>query len=269
MSDVDVSDAGISVTPDKLRAKLAEIEEIDQKLDAASGSEAAGRRALANQLASQYETDWKKPADQITSALNKSEDDPEKVAAIFYGIVNSLTKEFKQQIDAYLDQQVQENKVEQVTLTSEELDKLQKDRKENVDQYRALRQILEMFGQDVSGIAVPKVRTGARGPRGPRVLQGYEFYIDGKLREKTSISILANTVTSDLNWKTNDLRNFLNEKLAETGNSLEDPPEDGFEFELPNGKVFKGVPGEPESVEDADGEDDEDDDDENGETETE
>jgi hypothetical protein len=268
MSDLDAG-GGLSVTPEKLKAKLAEIEEIDQQLDAASGSEAAGRRALANQLA-ESNKEWKKPADQIIAQLNKTED-PDDQAAIFYGIVNSLTKEFKTKIDAYLDQQVQENKVEQVTLTAEELNKLQSDRRENVDQYRALRTILEMFGSDVSGIKEPKKRTGSRGPRGPQVLKNWEFYIDGKHRPDTSLSIIANTVTSGdpLNWKTADLRNFLNEKLAETGHSLENPPtdEDGFEFELPNGKMFKAVPGEPESVEDSNGEEPEDDDDVEDETE--
>lgn len=272
MTDTDTSGGGISVTPDKLKAKLTEINQIDEQLDAASGSEQAGRRALANQYADQYKTQWVKPAEQITNVLKNTEDQ-EEVAAIFYGIVNSLSKEFKTKIDAFLDNQVQENKVDSPKLNDEEIQTLQKERREAVDQYRALRQILEMFGSDVSGIAEPKKMTGSRGKRGPKVLENYVFFIDDKERPGSSLSILANTVTSDLKWKTNDLRNFLNEKLAEFGDgfSLENPPggEDGFEVTLPNGKVFKAVPGEPEAVEDSNGEEPDDDDENDEEVEVE
>jgi hypothetical protein len=259
---------GISVTPEKLQEKYNEIKELDEQLDAASGSESAGKRALGNQLASEYETQWKKSADNLVNTLQKIED-PSQKAGVFTGILNHVNSILKEEIDNFLAAEVATRQSEMVPVSAEDLQALTDSRKTNVEQYRALRQILEMFGQDVSTIPEPKKRTGARGKRGPRVLTGFDFAIDGAVRSSSqnNLSSIANTVTSDLNWKTIDLRNFLEEKLAETGHSLQNPPVEGFEFTLPNGKVLTATPGE-EAPEDEDDEA-EATEDENGDEETE
>jgi hypothetical protein len=236
---------GISVTLDSLRDKYSEIETIDQQLDAASGSESAGKRALVNALVAENENVWKKPADSLVNSLNKIEDVAIRTAA-FHGVVKALNDSFKDQIEEFLAKEVEARKSDAVVVPPEEIETLSTSRKNLVEQYKALRNILEMFGQDVTTVPEPKKRTGARGKRGPRVLQGYNYSIDGKERSasQNSLSSIANTVCSDLGWKTVDLRNF----LTEQGIDLTDPPET-FSVTLPNNHVLAAVRGEEDEDE--------------------
>lgn len=254
---------GISVSPETLREKSNAILAIDEKLDAASGSEAAGKRALANSLATENEAMWKKVADNLVTNLSKIED-PSAMVGAFTGVVKSLNDKFKTAADEYLAKEVANRQTDVVTISDEEMATLNSERKNLVDQFKALKNILDMFDQDVSDIPEPKKRTGSRGKRGPRVLTGFDFYIDGKARSasQNSLSSIANTVCTELNWKTSDLRNFLTEK----GIDLQNPGE-GFEVELPTDPAvtLKAVKGEPQAADEE--EDDETDDEETVETE--
>lgn len=241
---------GISVTPETLQSKYDEIFAIDEKLDAASGSESAGKRALANSIASETENSWKKVADNLVSAFEKI-DDPQIRVGAFTGVLKSVQDRFKNEVDEFLAKEVANRSTDQVEISAEELSQMTDARRELVEQYRALRNILEMFGSDVSTIPEPKKRTGARGKRGPRVLTNYDFYVDGEARtaSQNSLSSIANTVCKDLGWKTVDLRNF----LVEQNIDLENPPAE-FSVTLPEpvNKVLKGVKGEPQVDDDDD-----------------
>lgn len=232
-----MADAGISVTPDTLRAKFDEIDAIDSKLDSVSGGADSGKRALANQIASETSASWKKVADNLVTNLGKIED-PNDLTGAVTGLIKAVNDSFKESIDKYLTEQVEARKSDAPAVSDSEIDELTSSRKELVDQYKALRQILEMFGNDVSAIPEPKKRTGSRGKRGPRVLTNYSFSVDGKERtsSQNSLSSIANTVCSDLNWKTLDLKNW----LGEQGLDFQNPPEE-FSYTLPNGKVLSAV----------------------------
>lgn len=242
--------SGISVTPETLLEKVNEVAAIDEKLDAASGSESAGKRALANSLATEHEGVWKKVADSIVANLSKIEN-PDQQVASFTGVMKSLNDKFKETVDTFLSKEVANRQTETVTLSDEELSSLTTQRKNLVEQAKALKNILEMFGQDVSGIPDIKKRTGSRGKRGPRVLTNYDFFIDGTPRSKSqnTLSSIANTVCADLNWKTQDLKNFIAEKGIDLTN-----PGDGFEVTLPTDppKTLKVVKGEPSAEDDED-----------------
>ena len=252
---------GISVDLPTLQAKFDEIAAIDEQLDAASGSVTAGRRALANSLATQYEGDWKKLADGVKNQLAKiDEDNMEQLAGVVNGIVASINEVYKSKIDEWLDAQVEARQSTQEVVPPEEIETLNKTRKALVEAYKALRGILVLYELDVSSIPEPKKRTGARGPRGKRVLQGFDYYIDGELRteKQNSLSSVANTICAPLGWKTLDLRHF----IADQGFDLENPP-DEIVVQLPDpvNKELRIERGEPQVVLD------EDDDDENGEDE--
>jgi hypothetical protein len=233
-----MSDTGISVTPDTLRAKFGEIQVIDEKLDAVSGGADSGKRALANQIAAETSGSWKKDADKVIALFQKNQEDPNLLVGYVTGFIKEINDNFKESIDKFLTEQVEARKNDAPVVSDDEVAGLTTDRKELVEQYKVLRQILEMFGHDVSTIPEPKKRTGSRGKRGPRVLTNFSFSIDGKERtsSQNSLSSIANTVCADLNWKTADLKNW----LAEQGLDFQNP-EDSWEFTLPNGKVISGV----------------------------
>jgi hypothetical protein len=251
---------GISVTPDALREKVDEISQLDEQLDAASGSETAGKRALANGLASESENLWKEFADQIVSKIQaQTADDVSQLAGVFTGVVSSLNEAFRNTVDEFLTTEVTSRQENREAVSPDQIKEWTDARKTLMEQYKALKGILDLFGQDTSGIPEPKKRTGARGKRGPRVLQGYDFFIDDEPRSQhqNSLSSIANTVCSELGWKTKELRDF----LTESGIDLENPPEDFEGIMLPE-PVSKKLSWKRRTVAlDEDGEEEYDDDD--------
>lgn len=77
------NDQGISVSPDTLRSKKAEIDAIDEWLEAVSGGSSAGKVALRNQLAKDDEVT--KASDKMIGQIEKflSEQTPEVRAGLF------------------------------------------------------------------------------------------------------------------------------------------------------------------------------------------
>jgi hypothetical protein len=156
--------------------------------------------------------------------------------------------------------------VNQEAISPEDLKVLMEERKDAVEAYKALRGILVIYEKNVDDIPEPKKRTGARGPRGKRILQGFDYYIDGELRteKQNSLSSIANTLGKPLDWKTADLRKF----LTDEGIDLENPGE-GFTVMLPDpiNKELRAERGEIQVVVDEDENGDEDDEDDEDDTE--
>lgn len=235
----------IAVSPEVLRSKYGEIVVLDEKIAAASGSDSAGKRAIANAIASETTDIWTPVAEQVVAHVQTLSGND--LVGTFTALVRALNENFREDVDGILSGLVEERSSDVPQVSDEELEDILKQRKVLSDEYKALRNILEMFGQDVSDIPEPKRMTGSRGPRGPRTLSKYDYSIDGEPRSKTqnSLSSIANTVCKDLNWKTKDLREF----LVSQGLDLENPG-DTWEYTLPNGKVLSAV----KSAEDEDSE---------------
>lgn len=226
----------IAVSPEVLRNKYSEIVVLDEKIAAASGSDSAGKRAIANAIASETNSVWSPVVEQVTAHVETLSGN--ELVGTFTALLASLNEKFREDVDGILSGLVEERSADVPQVSEEELAEILKDRKVLSDEYKALRNILEMFGQDVSDIPEPKRMTGSRGPRGPRTLSKFDYSIDGEPRSKTqnSLSSIANTVCKDLNWKTKDLREF----LVAQGLDLENPG-DTWEYTLPNGKVISAV----------------------------
>lgn len=229
---------GVSVDLASLQAKYDEISALDEKLDAASGSEAAGKRAIASAIASETESSWRKAADSILKGL--AGQDVKTQVGVYTGLIHTLQDQYRDVVDEFLSEEVERTKADQPQVSQEEVEELTKQRRVALDQFRALRNILDIFQTDTTTVPEPKKRTGSRGPRGPRVLKGFNFFIDGVARSESqnNLSSIANTVCDDLGWKTAELKNF----LTENGVDLENPGS-GFEVTLPNNKVLKAVAG--------------------------
>jgi len=250
--------SSVVVDPGKLQELFKEISEIDQTLAAASGSETAGKRNIATQAMKSTEDVWKGPVDQIVNWLKTDfNGNDEQLVGAYTALIRNVRDAVRKQVDKYLDDAFKEHKTDTPTvkLTEEQIEQMIASRKKAKEHFDVLYSVLEMAEIDLSDVQVPPRLAGARGPRGPRVLKGYDFFVDGKPRsEKTNnLSSIAATVWPKT--KVKDLKDFL---LAQ-GLDLENPP-DEFEYDLPtepNSTKLRGVKG---ALADEVGEDDEDED---------
>lgn len=240
---------GINVSADALMEKYQEIAKMDEIIAAASGNDAAGKRAIANSIATETENKWAPTVEQILDAFTKL--DENTLVGAFTGLTSRMKERYGETVDKYLEIQKEARKSDAPSVSEEELNATLASRREAVEQYKALRGILVTFGRDVSHVPEPKKHTGSRGKRGPRVFSKFVFSIDGVERpaSQNNLSSIANSVCKDCSetgWKVADLKAFLQAQ----GLDLENPSD--FSYELPNGKTISGVKSENLGDEDED-----------------
>lgn len=218
--------AGIQVDKDALREKAAEIANLDATLDAQSGSKSAGKRAVINSLVNSSANN-----EFVESVVQKLSDfSEEELYATFHALVSGLENEFQDSADQFIETEVEKKSEEQAEkLSDEEIQQVSEERKEKVQEFKALKNILEMFGQDVDDIPDPKTRRGSRGPRGPRTLSKFQYRINETDLEP-EVNSLATVAKLSGNVKVKDLK----EHITEQGVDLKNPPAN-WEAELPNG----------------------------------
>ena len=243
----------INVSPEVLRAKYNEIVEVDDQLAAASGGANAGKRAIANRLAAENEEAINNLVSQIAEVFEQL-DEP-TLAGVFSGFTKQLDAKFNEPVQAFLTREAEANKTEVPQLSDDDMKKLVETAKTLRNEYTALRNILDLFGQDISDIPLPKKMTGARGKRGKRVLSTYIYSVDGdKLPdlEQGSLAAVAKrigvegyeTEVTDKEGNVTGTKNVtsatqLKEMLAEKGLDLKEP-EDTWSYNI-NGHVVSAV----------------------------
>lgn len=166
-----------SVSPEVLREKVEAIAEIDTQLDAATGG-TAGKRAIANQVVAEHTDKVQKFVDSVVAQLAEKFEDEVQVAA--YTALNNSLKPVGESVDKFLEAAVAAQTKDAVTLSEEEVGNLSTERKELYEQYKAIKNILEMLGGDISDVPEPVIRRGSRGPRGPRALSQFQYAINGE-----------------------------------------------------------------------------------------
>lgn len=218
--------SGIQVDKEALKTKAREISELDAVLDAQSGSKAAGKRAVINGLmASSANSEF---VDQVVNQL-RSNFSGEELYATYHSLLSSLNNEFNDEADQFIDQKVEEQAAEaSEKLSEDELKQIQDDRKQKVQEFKALKSILEMFGTDVDDVPEPKIRRGSRGPRGPRTLSKFQYQVnetplDEEVNSLSTVAKLAGNI------KVADLKSHIEAQ----GIDLKNPPAE-WEAELPN-----------------------------------
>lgn len=170
----------VNISADALTEIAGQISQIDEKLDAASGSQSAGKRSFLNSLRAQYEPQIQQVTEQLTALLDSFSG--EELAGVFDGVGRALTEKYGDQVNTFVDEQIKVRKTEPTeTLSAEEQKKLSEERGELKKRWTAVRDILAQFGVDVSGFPEPKRRTGPRGSSGPRTLSQYEYSVDGEI----------------------------------------------------------------------------------------
>lgn len=217
--------SGINVDRDALLQKSKEISEIDVVLDANSGSKAAGKRSVSNALMADGNSDF---VTQVVSQL-RDNFEGESLVATYLRVVDALEDEFDAEADALINSRVEAQASDpQDKKSDEEISALNDERKELVQQFKALKSILEMFGTDVSDVPDPKIRRGGAGPRGPRTLSKFQYTVNNTELEP-EVNSLSTVAKLCGNIKVKDLK----EHITSQGVDLTDPPAE-WSAELPN-----------------------------------
>ena len=241
----------IDVSVDGLRALVDTIEQIDVRLDSASGTQASGKRAILNSLVKQNESTINTVVEQIVSAF--SQFDEATLAGVFTGLNKALDEKYSKQVGEYAEREAEarKNGESDVTLTPEQVQTLSDERKSLVATYTAVKNLLALSGQDVSEVPEPAKRQGARGPRGKRAISQVVWSIDGT--ELPADQQTGSAVAKALDFES---AKAFREALTAAGVDVKNPPA-RIEVTL-NGKQVVGVRGEAENASDEDDSDDDD-----------
>jgi ribosomal protein L17 len=223
-----------SVTTADLLAKKQEVEQLDTKL---KGSTRATEQQVLSELADEQPAS--DLANQLDDAVKESgPDNRAKIYAVVKNLASSLEKdeEVKTQVNNLVEQKNQN--VEQ--LTGDAFEEAKAQRKELVNQFDAIKNILEMWGNDTSHIDRP---TGLQGigsgrKRGKQEISKHQLQVN-----ETVLADQANSLSNVAKMcgvSTKELKNHLKENGVpkndgETEFSITSPPEE-WSSSLPNGK---------------------------------
>lgn len=233
--------AEVTVSPDALRAKYEEIAELDITIDASTGGKAAGKRAVRNTVKAETEDSWSKPVSQIEKLLGGIEDD--RVLAGTLAAFGDVLKNFSERAEAFVSQEVESQKSDVEPVSDAEVSNLLEQRKALVEQYNALRGILELFAATNPEFAsaleqIPTVsnRRGTSGGKRPREISMFTLSVDGEVQTDATISSIAASESVETK--------ALKEHLAGQGVDLSKKGlegKDSFEATLPSGKTLTGT----------------------------
>lgn len=215
---------GVKVDVEALQEVSSQISEIDVVLDANSGSKSAGKRAVKNQLIASGDSEF---ATQVVSQL-RDNFEGESLFGTYLTILDALENEFEDETDEVVSQKVEEQASNVEAVSDEEVVKMTEKRKGLVEQFKALKNILEMFGQDVSNIPNPKIRRGGAGPRGPRTLSKFQYTVN-ETELEPEVNSLSTVAKLCGNIKVKDLKAHIEAQ----GIDLKEPPV-SWSAELPN-----------------------------------
>lgn len=204
------------------------IGEIDTVLDSLSGSKAAGKRKVTNDLVEKNEAAWKEAVDGTIAYLDAQ---PIEIqAAVVNAFKSKLDEKYGKEVTGYIEGLVDQQPVQQPLATEEEGEKLSKQRSELYQRVKAIVELNESVGGDP--LDMPKMRRGSSGKRGPRNLSLFVFEIDGEEVDMTVGQIAKNNGYEKASELTEALREFGFD--TREGSEFDN-------FELPNGKKLSGV----------------------------
>jgi hypothetical protein len=234
---------GSAVTIDisQLEGLSSEIGTIDTQISAATGSEAAIKKATAERLASEN-------SDQVDGIVTQVVTELRKLPVnVLVGVVDSIGDSIDDEFSAPINEFLKEEVAKVTAGSKEDVAGLRENRKAKVEEFRALKTILETFQIDTSSVPEPK-RSAGRSSSGGASKTGlnkdrYRFTLDGKDRpdSQNSISSLAfyatpgcgegSTEEKPEKWSTAQLKEYL------ASNGVNFGADDEFSVTLPNGKV--------------------------------
>jgi hypothetical protein len=241
-------------TPDNLKefydTLYAQINALDEALDSTTDQKTAGKRSIRNELVREFEevpgendTDsgWKAFSDALIEKLSEFPD--RQQAGLYFGLAKALESAFEKTADAYVDSIFEaQPKVEQVQVSDEQIAAMNQQRSALYKNLKTMRDLALMFHGNEADYPLPKVRTGARGPRGKRAISEYSWSINGVALTGDENSLLS--VSKKYEYESvAALRKAIQAALVDAeGNPLKDlkDPPNPIVFNLPNGDVLSG-----------------------------
>ncbi len=236
---------GINVSIETLKSVYDEIAELDETIGAAVGGKSAGKRALANQLATGQEENVTNLFEVFTENLGGL--GPDEIAGIITGIRSKINEAYNETIEAYLESQIGESP-EVTPEILDAADKAREIRKDKVKGFKTLRQLLEMFGTDTSSVGEPRKWTGGTGPR---TFSTYQYTVNGSALPDAENSLATVAKMGGFEKSTRTSRKGEEIGVSASANlkaflgTIEGfdvkNPADTWEATLPNGTVVQAV----------------------------
>lgn len=211
-----------------LEEKFAEIAAIDEKLDAGTGR---GHIALGNQILADTASVWGEFADQVTSKVDELSDD-ERI-----GLVIHLDKAFsalRREVNDTLKERAEQTDSEPIS--DDEKARLYEDRKTLVEQFNAIKTMLEAFNNEIPEHLSVRNKSAASGNRGPNVVSQFQYAIDGEALSKDNNSLAYITKNFTNFDKTKELKDYIKETAGVVLKKGEVPNE--WKVDLPSGKTL-------------------------------
>jgi len=178
----------------KLMTQVLQIDEVlDEQADAATG----GKRRFTKELIAKNEGDWKPVSEHLINQMKEM--DPEVLSGVFFGIIRSLSDEFKDNVDKWVNDAVaSQPKVEVTPVDDEQKKALMETRADLAKQVKTIIEMAYVFGEAKSdeneeqndpNWPAPRVRHGRVGPRGKRALTLFTWEIDGVAVDEDNDSV--------------------------------------------------------------------------------
>jgi hypothetical protein len=247
----------VMLSAEELEKIGTQIAGLDTKIASASGSDTAARKAWVEQLINENADTVNGIADSVVKQLGDLD------MPVLVGLLTRLEDRLKADLAPKVDQYVASEFPKTQTTGKEEVEGLRTQRKELLNNFKALRAVLDAFNIDSSHIQDPK-RSGGGRPAGSGTgsgvgksganKEGYRYSIDGKPRPKSQNSFSsvafyatdgcpakvlesegltpdeAKAKASSKKWGATELKAFIAEQGVNFGE------QDEFEVTLPNGK---------------------------------
>lgn len=237
----------VSLDLNALQSAGKEIAALDERISAASGSEAAIKTSVFNKLLADNSDTVASIVDTLLKEMNNLPD--QILVALRHRLPDAMDEVFQERVDSIVDGQVE-------ALTSSvkgNVEPLKEERKAKLEMFKAMRAILNQYGIDTASVPDPK-RSGGR-PAGSsnsastptrtgKNNEGYRYYMDGQPRPKSQNSFsslafyatmkCAGTEDAPARWSTKELKDFVAQKGVKWGPPGDDHT-DEWELTLPNG----------------------------------
>ena len=167
------------VSVDVLQQILDDINTIDERIAATSGSE-AGNVAVRNSLVRDYQEESVTLAQPVVEALGQYSG--AALVGMLYGVIKAVEDAASEEADEALKAVIEERRTKVEPLSDEEMEKVIEDRKQLLASFNTLKTTLSLFGfkEQVDKIPAPRSRLGAPGKRGPTVWGKFQYSINGK-----------------------------------------------------------------------------------------
>lgn len=246
-----MTDTAPNVTIDiEQLAKVAkDIAQLDEKISAASGSEAAMRKSVFASVAAENSATVDSVVKAIIAEMAKLE--PPVLVGLRERLPDAMDDEFDGQINEIVDAQVEEL----AKSVKGNIEPIKEERRTKLELFKAVKAILNQFDVDTSSVPDPK-RGGGRTPgsgtssdsvtRTGKNKENYRYHMDGERRPKSQNTLsslayyatlgCAGTEDAPERWGTAQLKNFLVEQGVKWGAPGEG--QDEWEVTLPNKKVI-------------------------------